>query len=325
MLTIQIFNEAGEKVRDVVTTMISSGIDGVYVNTGGNKNAVFSPGSGDLKISIPGAFCPGQASSGAAVFTWDGNTNNGQPVSSGVFYVKISAKDIYGHVEAVVKDVTVIEDQEYVRLNIYNEAGELVRRISQPRLSVGSISLSTNGESAVIGKGEPKIKIMYTSSDYFEWDGQNNNGGLVGNGVYNLVLEAKDRAGEPIVESKNITIINNAEKKVLGELKAAPNPYDACVDNIPEMVFMWQKNAGPGRVTIRIFNMNGELVRILSAGLQQGSTAWKLDTAGGSKAVSGVYVCVAEGVNMAGTLERKKLKVAIFKRMTEGDSSRLNY
>jgi uncharacterized repeat protein (TIGR01451 family) len=325
MLTIQIFNEAGEKVRDVVTTMISSGIDGAYIDTGGSKDAVFSPGSGELKITIPGALCPGQQNSSASVFTWDGMTNNGQPVTGGAFYVKISAKDTYGHVEAVVKDVTVIADEEYVRLNIYNEAGELVRRIEQPRASGGSISLSTNGDSAVIGKGEANIKIMYTASDYMEWDGQNNNGKLVGNGVYNLVIEAKDKGGQPVIASKNITVINNADKNVLGEMKAAPNPYDAYVNNVPQIVFMWQKNAGPGRVTIRIFNINGELVRSLSAGLQQGSTAWKLDTSGGAKAVSGVYLCVAEGVNMAGTLERRKLKVVIFKRLPEEDSSRLNY
>ena len=211
--------------------------------------------------------------------------------------------------------------EEYVRINIYNTAGELVRRIEERKATAGRISLGIE-DVMIIGKDNPGVIINYSDGASIMWDGKNNEGKMVSSGVYEIQVEVKTGDGFKTEASKSVTILNESGNDALGEVKAYPNPYYVIPElNIP-MTIAWQTR--PRTVRVKIYSIAGELVKEFKADRAAGSLMWDAKSAGGASISSGVYIIYIEGQKDSGEKEVKKLKVVVFRTLTADDGEKLN-
>ncbi len=315
VINISVYNEAGELVKTITNTTASGEAQQVELLLNGNQTGVVSPGSGTaVTIRIPGIQTPDQQKGTYSDFTWDGTNSAGQNVVNGVYYIKETTTDPYGHTNVITKQITAIGTNHYVQVNIFNSAGELVQTITAPYNGNGQVSLdvsNTNGNKNYVlpvGKGAPPITISYTSTAApLSWDGKNSQGNYVQNGVYEVQLVVKTGQGSTVITSKSITILNEGNTDVLGTVKSLPNPYSG--DTTTPLIFTWQPSAG-GTIKIKIYNIAGELVRTLAGDLGAASINWDLKGVGGEKVSSGTYICVVEGVDNIGNKTRKIVKIS---------------
>jgi len=329
VLKIEAYNEAGERVKLICEVRISENIGDLYMRVNGKDAEVYDPfdmdASGNinpLEFIMPGLMTPDQLGGIEIKFAWDGSNDNGQALTNGLYYIKISVKDEYGHLETTNREVQLIRSEEYVRINIFNTAGELVRRIEERKATAGRISLGIE-DVMIIGKDNPGVLINYADGASIMWDGKNNEGKMVSSGVYEIQVEVKTGDGFKTEASKSVTILNDSGNDSLGEVKAYPNPYYVIPElNIP-MTITWA-NAGPGKVRVKIYNVAGELVKEFKADRAAGSLMWDAKSAGGASISSGVYIIYIEGQKDSGEKEVKKLKVVVFRTLTADDGEKLN-
>ncbi len=315
VMNISVYNEAGELVKTIVSTTTSQEAQQVQLLLNGNQATVVAPGSGTpLTIKVPGLETPDQQKNGYASFTWDGTNSAGQDVTNGTYYIKETTTDPYGHSDIITKQITAINEDQYVQVNIFNSAGELVQTITAPYNGSGQVSLSISNSTGSnnyvfgIGKGAPAIVIGYTTTGLnVPWDGKNAQGNYLQSGVYEVQLVVKTNQGISIKASKSITLLNEGNTDVLGTIKSLPNPYIG--DTSTPLIFTWQPSAN-GAIKIKIYNIAGELVRTLVGDLGAASINWDLKSVGGQTVSSGTYICVVEGVDTIGNKTRKIVKLS---------------
>jgi flagellar hook assembly protein FlgD len=329
VLKIEAYNEAGERVKLICEVRISENIGDLYMRINGKDSEVYDPYDMDingninpLEFIMPGLMTPDQLGGLEIKFAWDGSNDNGQALTNGLYYIKVSVKDEYGHLETTNREVQLLRSEEYVRINIFNSAGELVRRIEERKATAGRISLGIE-DVMIIGKDNPDVIINYADGASMSWDGKNNEGKMVSSGVYEIQVEVKTSDGFKTEASKSVTILNESGNDALGEVKAYPNPYYVIPElNLP-MTIAWA-NAGPGTVRVKIYNITGELVKEFKADRAAGSLSWNARSAGGASVASGVYVIYIEGQKDSGEREVKKVKAVLFKALTVDDGENLN-
>lgn len=314
MLTINVYNEAGELVKAITNTVVPSDPQSMELLLNGSQTTLMEPGSGNpLTIMLPG-INPVQNPKGGvsyASFQWDGTNSAGQDVANGVYYIQETATDPYGHTTSITKTITAINTALYVQVNIYNSAGELVDTIKSAYDGVSWLMLniennSSNGNAYLVGNGNATMTIQYTASNSMTWYGKNAQGDYVASGVYEIQLVAMTAQGLDVVASKTVTLLNEGTQDVLIKLKSYPNPYPGGITT--PLTFSWQARAGT--IRIKIYNIAGELVRIIAGDLGTGSITWDLKSAGGQSVSCGTYVCVVEGTDSMGDKETKILKLA---------------
>lgn len=291
-------------------TAVSGLIDEVFFMLNGKYTDVYDPSEGELEILLSGILTSYmQDEENSVVFVWDGTTDGKQPAANGVYYIRFSMKDEFGTTQTRVKEITVLRGDEYVRVVIYNTAGEIVRTIKTD--SPGDISISLQApDTAVVGKEAEDIIISYAEGEYAEWDGKNSHGIMVSSGLYEVLVEVNTEDGFKVWASKTITVINDTSEEILGEIKAYPNPVIINYDPADKIVFSWG-NAVPGKVEIKIYNIAGELVKTVKADMAAGKAEWDLRTQSGQPASTGMYIAVFYGIKDTGENEKKYLKITL--------------
>jgi hypothetical protein len=313
LLTIMIYNEAGEVVRVISSEPVSAPITSVEYYAKGVTNPSVISDDSVLEIRLPRVETPSTFGTGATTYYWDAINAQSQEVGTGVYYIKIETLDPYGHMTTIVKDITVVRIDESVELNIYNSAGELVRQIKQEKnVLTDTVSLEKLGDRLVFTKEGKGIDIKYGNNigDYITWDGKNQEGGIVSSGIYEVQVILRNAKDGVVSEaSKTVTVLREG-KVYIKELVAKPNPY--VKGSGGQIRFEWKlEGIEVGRVTIRIYNVAGELVRKLEGQLGDGHIAWDLKTQNKSYASRGIYIAVMEAKNKEGYKDSKIIKFAI--------------
>ena len=101
---------------------------------------------------------------------------------------------IYGVVTTVEKVVTVSRSIARIEVNIYNEAGEVVRHLygyadDPGNLSTMDVKFSTNLLQPTNGTPVPGGSVVYITSSTglnLVWDGRSDSGAIVTNGHYEI-------------------------------------------------------------------------------------------------------------------------------------------
>jgi flagellar hook assembly protein FlgD len=310
MVQITIYNSAGEAVRTIANAPVSNLSGSVVVLFNNAPATVYDPTDGLLKIELPGLLTPGQ--NGSTEFDWDGSNTGGQQVSPGSYYIKVSTTDAYGRIQTQVVDITVMENQVYTRLSIYNSAGELVRRMQINSAPSALISLGVDDVVAV-GKGNTGVAIAYAPGQVITWDGNNDEGRTVDSGVYEVRVEISTGDGYVVAASKSVTVLNAGKQGVFGDVATYPNPVEISGGILQVMHITWQAT-GTGHMTIQVNNMAGELVSKFSATLESGASAWTLMTPSGQNVASGVYIMILEGAKDTGEIQLKVMKVCVIRK-----------
>jgi len=332
VLTINLYNEAGELVRTVAHTRTSNLIStvGIYAKNLNDPDTAYQETknvatSQKMLLYFAGIETPGTVGLGYSDFYWYVDNDASQMLNSGMYYMKFEQKDEYGHTNIIVEEIHVIRVEEYVELNIFNSGGELVRKVREYRTpSSQRVSLAIK-DILVIEKDGSMISIPYGTgvNDLIKWDGLNNLGKAVSSGTYEIQVVVKTSDNKYIEATKTVVILNEG-KKYLEDIKIIPNPYTTQDRKEGrELVITWKAGtANNGETTVKIYNMAGELVKSFNAEMQisfmgintgMGGVSWNMRTASNDYIASGYYVVVVETKNDEGYIDRKVEKLAIKK------------
>lgn len=277
--------------------------------TSGNLATMFNPSDSDLALRFPGIWTPEQTNVPYVDFTWNGTNENGQPIGQGIYYIKVTMTDEYGHVNSTTKSVMLVRTEEYIRVNIYNSAGELVRRMEKLMTAGTEIKLETE-DLFYIGGGNSSTTIKLGASGDVEWDGKNSLGKNVSNGIYEVRVEFRQSGGYVLYAGKSMTVLTEGKAAVLGDVKILPNPVIMKGNAAAAARFVWTA-LGQGDVTLKVYNAAGELVSRSDAKVSDTFIDWAAKTENGAKLSTGFYIAVVEAVSEAGIVERKIIKLAI--------------
>ena len=306
LIEIGVYNEAGELVRTIAMSPVSSALTTATFSAGTNLDPnTLIPGE-PLNIYLAGMNTPDNIGSAGTVFQWDGKTDAAQDVASGKYYIKITQRDTYDHTTVFIKDFAVLHAEEYVEMNIYNSAGELIRTIRHSTVPPAKLELKTE-DVMIVEKTGSDITINYGPglTDYLKWDGKNNQGVAVTSGAYEIQLTTKTMSGTVAFAAKTVQILSEGNS-YMGDIKAYPNPYL----NIGRLTFTWS-GFGVGDMSVNIHNINGELIKSVHGRVENGSVTWDGKTAGGSRASQGYYICIFKAKNFDGYVEQKRLKIVL--------------
>lgn len=312
MLSVDIYNVAGEKVLAISDTLISDMMTGAGLYYKGEPAGEFNPSYEPLEIRLYGVNLPGQPAGAYSVFHWSGANQQGQSVSSGLYYVILSTRDSYGSEIKKTLEVQVISTTEYAKVTVYNSAGEIVRIFEKPISSSVSTMLSVR-DTVVVGENGGVILIGYAPGEYFEWDGKNEQGELVGNGVYEIKAEQKFETGYISVAAKSITVLREKAGTTIENLRISPNPYVFVKGSQGVIRINWT-SAYSGTVSFKVYNTSGELINRFRKDLSSGLAEWVPVTTGGSRASSGVYILVIEALRNSGERQMLIEKIAVIRR-----------
>lgn len=314
MLTISAYNEAGELVKVIATSPVSAEFTSAYMLVSGTVVDLYDPSDGTLQFSLPGIHGPGQESGTGMTFTWNGTTNANQMVAPGNYYIKVSTTDTYGHVETKIEDLQILYIQEYVQVNIYNSAGELVRRLQAPYNGASVVSLGVD-DVLQVGKDMSNIIIGYSPGNSIQWDGKNSQGEIVSSGTYEMQVVIQTNQGTRIMATKTVVVLDASITDIISDVKLKPNPVVVTDSASKKVIFQWAAS-GDGTAVIHIFNKSGELVRILNSTIAGGvaGISWDLTTSSGNDVSSGIYVCVIRALQDSGGTQTKIIKMAVINK-----------
>jgi hypothetical protein len=323
ILTITLYNEAGEVVKVLAQDVTNMPLTNILVTAGGVTNPATITSDTPVQITLPGMDTPNTQGSGVdPVYVWNPINQQSQDVSPGVYYIKVEETDTYGHVAAIIKDITVMKIEQYVEVNIFNAAGELVRNIREYKTTLDQqISLGVADYIVIQNDGTVKngtVKYGTNLGEAMQWDGKNQTGDIVTNGVYEVQVIVKTNQGSMLEASKTVIVLRE-DKVYLDKLVIQPNPYSKDKKNNPAgiVLFKWATKNGtpePGHAVIRIYNVAGELVKELKGDLAAGGStgiSWDLKTNGGNILSTGFYAVMLEGKSLTGYIDRKTAKLAI--------------
>ena len=242
-------------------------------------------------------------------FTWYGEDDAGYALANGEYLVKLENADTMGVVTTVTQSVTVLRGESLVTVRIYNEAGELVWEKSVTSGVVpemGQVSLS--GDRVSPGTSTPgddgELRIDLGGVEEVVRDGRDLEGNIVANGEY--IVEVRVQTGEDdIVVTRTVTVLHG-EIGLLTGVVVAPNPAIAVTS-----VKITAEGEGITAIRINIYNISGELVRILAA--EGDSVRWYLDSAAGEAISDGVYVALVQAIDSQGTNDQRLVRIVVLR------------
>jgi len=286
-LKITVYGESGEKVRDIINTSTLDIAKDFEVDV-----PTFNPDDGGkVTIKVSGNF-----------YEWDGKNNQGTKVGNGVYYIKVETTDIYGFTHMVVKDVTVLANNSKLQMRIFNSAGEIVKTLPVTVTApYGTTEIKVIPESPkpFVPGDDPYAEIIY-NGETIKWDGTNNFGRIVDSGAYVLQIVNIDENGYRVIAQANITVLHDGYQ-VISDIKIVPNPMDMKKTSV--VSFKYTVTAGT-KVTVRLYNINGEIVKTLSDPTGTGEIKWDI-SAERTPYATGLYVCVIEAQATNGITKRE--------------------
>lgn len=303
VMIIECYNSAGEKVRTLADTLISSIPENITFTA--KNGVIFSPDYETGSVIITGAV----SAEGSSSFVWDGANEAGQIVSGGNYYIKVKVMDEYGHEKAVVIPLQVVRSGAGVRLDIYNSAGELVRSYVKNEVPAGNRYLAV--EDVVYSGEDSEGTVISYGPGFFIWDTKNFSGVYAGQGSYEIKLTITEESGRTDMMTRSIVVLREKEGVLISSPEIWPNPVSVS----PGGARITWTTAYTGRIRVSIYNLSGMLVRNFSAKLEDMSLLWNLETTGRSRAAPGVYVVVFEAKGSDGRLQREKVKVVVLQNV----------
>ena len=298
---IDVYNEAGEVVKQIYTQQLSQPINNIAIES---SDSITSLHGADNAVTV--------YYQGIAIATWNGTTSNGDPASNGVYYIKVDNIDSSGTVNSTTQQVTVSRSLATSTILIYNEAGEEVKNLVTYYDDPGQATiLGVQLSSAVIepggqGGGVPnQLKIILSSGTTVVWDGTGNNGSYVQSGQYFLEVHTTNGNGSETTVIKQVSVDGRSTGSGMGVVSAVPNLLGR-----GSSVVTFHNNSAMGLLLrVSLYTVDGELIGPPVTG-DNGANPPQLNTSG---LASGLYLAVVELQNAAngGLLGRQTVKIVV--------------
>jgi flagellar hook assembly protein FlgD len=215
---IGVYNSAGELVKQIYVKELSQQITSITLL----QTPTITSLNGVVYVTVDGV----------QLATWDGTNQSGDPVSNGVYYVKVDNIDANGVDTSVSETVTVSRSIAKIQVNIYNEAGEVVKHLyayadDPGNMNLGNVTFSTNVIKPTVGTPTPNgtgdLTLTFPNGVTVTWDGTNDSGQLVTDGTYEVEVNWTDGKGGQQVTTHNVTVERGTGSPAGGTVFAAPN------------------------------------------------------------------------------------------------------
>ena len=318
LIIVSVYNSAGELVKKVVSSPARGSLVSVSFTVTGGNGKDLTLGDSTLNIMMTGVEVPATYGTNITTVTWNGLNEQSQDSVPGEYYVSVQELDPYGHVNTITKEITVLDMRSYVELQVFNEGGELIRTIKVYTQSGTGYKLTAENIPDVLtlsASGGSSFAIKFTSdlSNSINWDGKNEAGVAVSNGVYEIKISMiNDNLGSMSV-TKTVVLLNAGVTDFVGNLKIVPNPYRGEAANGAVKIRWDGMTAGHARVMI--LDVSGALVRELIGPLEAGEVPWDTNNSAGKPVPNGIYIAIVEGKSAAGYLDRKTQKLAVLRSL----------
>jgi len=296
---VGVYNAAGELVKEIFVQELSQQITNFTLLAAPTITTL----NGKVYVEV----------NGQEIATWDGTNNTGDPVSNGDYYVQVTNTDSYGTVSNVSEIVKVNRSLAKIEVDIYNEAGEVVRHlyayVDDPgNMPMGNVALSTQVIQPTVqgaANGTNQVVLNFPNGLTLTWDGKGDNGQIVTNGQYELAIHWTDGNGGEEVITKDISVERGNHPVTDGNVFVAPNIIKG------QMSVSAQVNsATPYTLTAALYDTAGERVKPSRTGMM-GSNNVPLDLTG---LASGLYFVVVDLTDNAGHFVQKQTTQIVLKR-----------
>ena len=293
---INVYNEAGEVTKTILLKQFSQPVQSVSLE------------SSDTLVSINGQIQI--VYQGQVIGTWDGTNNSGQEVTNGKYYIKVDNIDINGNITSVTQVATVARHLAQVTVNIYNEAGEIVRHLDAVMADAVTLANGVNLSSETFspsyqaGAGST-LTVTLSNGTTMVWDGRNDSGQIVPSGQYFLEVQSNDGQGGSSTVTKQVTVFHHGLNLEGTPVVVYPNPDSQRVNGTAI-----QFAGSPGlSLKVNIYTIAGELVQEGITGAQGSGTAtWDF---AGKTIASGLYLADIEITDSQGGFQRQVTKIVI--------------
>ena len=298
---IGVYNEAGELVKQIYVKELSQQITNISLL----QTPTITSLHGVVYVTVDGV----------QLATWDGTNQAGDPVSNGVYYVKVDNIDANGQDTSVSETVTVSRTIAKVQVNIYNESGEVIKHLfayadDPGNMNLGNVVFSGNVIQPTLGTPTPngtgQLTLTFPNGTTVTWDGTNDNGQIVTNGVYQVEIHWLDGTGGEQVISHNVTVERGNNPSATGTVFAAPNIING---NSGGTTVSVNSNLSL-TLTAGVYDVAGELVKRPVTG-QAGSGAVPVDTSG---LASGLYFVVVDLKDANGGFIQKQVTQIVIRK-----------
>jgi flagellar hook assembly protein FlgD len=300
-IAINIYNSAGEVVKKIPIKQFSTAITNITLSTTNTITTLQGSGS-----SIDIIF------DGVVIGQWDGTNNQDQPVGNGTYKVQIDNISASGSVTSISQNAIVNRSIQSVEVDIFNEAGEIVRKlynvISNPvGSSMTDVTLSSGVIKPSVVSGGPtasslNINVLDTSAPVtLTWDGTNDAGSFVTPGEYQVQVHWTNGTGNTTNITRTVLVL--AGTSVTGKVMAQPNSLDNNLNTTTTITAAGV--TGAVSIKVRLYTISGEWLETLTS--PSVTTTWTPSAEGRA---SGIYIAVVEvDGTTGGMIARQRLKV----------------
>ena len=294
-LVLAVYNSAGERVN-----ALYEGPAVVGAGTLALDRDNLALGGADLQIQVPGTLAGGLA--------WNGSTDSGQSVSTGIYYVKMETHDPFGSVSSVILPVAVVDARPAQSIEVFNSAGERVRSLALPA-ALGTNGFDLGSDTLLVGSaGLPglKIDVRLGQGQVLSslWDGRTDAGDWAESGIYSIVLLSRQGSEGTRVMAKSVQVLRAPGDDAAADAHPLENPLPAAQRDL-RISYAYHNGL---QATADLYSLAGERVAGGDDNAQVGLI--HLDAGRLSAGVYLVRLQVASGGLVCG---RKTLKVAILR------------
>ncbi len=295
---IGVYNSAGELVDTILTEQNSQPIPSFALQSG-TITALSGAGSA---VTVYFA--------GVPIAVWNGMTSAGTPATNGSYFINAENIDSSGNVTTVSQKATVSRPYATVEADIYNEAGELVRTLYTQAANAGgseitgvNLSSSTISPGTVPSNPNSSVQIFIQTSGNpvtLVWDGTNDSGAKVTDGVYEVQVHWNSGQGEQTDITREITVTGGGHSNTV---IAEPN----ILTPANSTAYFTVQSTSSYTLKARIYTVAGELVKMVTGGSGANQVSWNSNGLS-----SGLYIAVIEvrGAN-GGLIQRQIVKVSV--------------
>lgn len=294
---VSVYNEAGELVKQVWVNELSQQIKDFNLSSAAITNV-----GGQTYVEVGGQVLTG----------WDGTNQAGDPIQNGVYHLQVSSTDTFGVVTNVTQLVTVSRGIAKIQVNIYNEAGEIIRHLytwaNDPgNAPLGNVQLSGNLLAPQPGTptagGNASVTLTFNGTNV-AWDGRSDSGAMVTNGAYQIEIHWTDGSGGEEVVSKSIIVQRGNNPLADGVVYAAPNVLVGTTQTTIQI-----QSAVAYTLTVSLYDIAGELTKPPVVG-PLGAKQVPLDAAG---LASGLYFAAVDLTDPQGRSIQKQVVPILIK------------
>jgi len=302
-VSVNVYNSAGEVVKTILVRHFAQPINNISLPSN-MITTLNGPGS-TIQIYYQGVL----------MGTWDGSNNSGSPVSNGTYQIQVDNANPAGVVTSVSQQVMVNRKLSDATVNIFNSAGEVVKKLYQvvadsTNSEMTSVDLSTNilhpSTSTLLGQlNSVQILVMTSSSTAvtLSWNGTNDLGSVVTPGQYEIEVHWDGGQGGLLDITRDILVTAGSGS---GAVIARPNLL-AVNKGITTTTFDGSSIPNAASLKVTLYTVAGQLVTVVSGSSGTALAAWNA-----SGVASGIYIATVEVVDMNGNIIRQqRLKVLV--------------